>query len=354
MRGDSVTVWAPRPTRVIDTGEVTVRPLRPNLGFRARWQLAREVDALPPEARLLVQYSPHAYGHKGMNLPLSLLVARRRGRPVDVMFHEVAFPRLPHAKLRYKALALVQHMMARKVAERADRVFVSTFASIAWVEQFVQSQAQIGWLPVPSNLPTVVPKKASDALRRTLGPPGSFLIGHFGTYGSDIQCWLRQSIPQLLEWGRDRRCLLLGRGAVSVRNSLVKARPHFGPRIQGYEGLHDAELALHIAACDAMIQPFPDGVSGRRTSLMAGLALGVPTVTTSGHSTEQIWTESGAVELCPVNSPDDFSRVADSLFNTPARLHEMSLRGASLYQNRFAIQHTIAALREVSRKRAGV
>ncbi len=49
-----------------------------------------------------------------------------------------------------------------------------------------------------------------------------------------------------------------------------------------------------------MIQPYPDGISSRRTSAMAGLALGLPIVSTSGHLTETIWAEHAAVVLTPI------------------------------------------------------
>ena len=51
-------------------------------------------------------------------------------------------------------------------------------------------------------------------------------------------------------------------------------------------------LAEHVEACDLLVQPYPDGISSRRTSAMAGLALGVPVVTTTGHLTESLWAET--------------------------------------------------------------
>src|SRR5512135_1070561 len=41
-------------------------------------------------------------------------------------------------------------------------------------------------------------------------------------------------------------------------------------------------IAEYLRACDLVLQPYPDGASGRRTTLMTALANGVPVVTTLG------------------------------------------------------------------------
>ena len=45
------------------------------------------------------------------------------------------------------------------------------------------------------------------------------------------------------------------------------------------------EVSLQLQASDVALQPYPDGADTRRTSLMACLANGVPTVTTRGRFT---------------------------------------------------------------------
>ena len=67
--------------------------------------------------------------------------------------------------------------------------------------------------------------------------------------------------------------------------------------------LGERDASAHISACDLMLQPYPDGISTRRTSAMVGLAHGRALATTSGHLTESLWAESGAVAISPVNEP---------------------------------------------------
>jgi glycosyltransferase involved in cell wall biosynthesis len=86
-------------------------------------------------------------------------------------------------------------------------------------------------------------------------------------------------------------------------------------------------------------------VTTRRGSLLAGLALGVPIVTTLGPLTEDFWVPSGAVLLA---APND---VAGTLRELERLLADDALRGATaerareLYVGRFDVALTVAALR---------
>ena len=89
-----------------------------------RW-LDRELARDRPD-RILVQYVPHAFGLKAMNLPFAAWIAVRARwvAPVWVMFHEVAFP-FVRRPLRHNVLAVVNRVMARAIAGAANRVLVS-------------------------------------------------------------------------------------------------------------------------------------------------------------------------------------------------------------------------------------
>ena len=69
LAGNAVHVWAPQcgsPSNSVTT--VEVHRLSGHFGPRALAALARAVRA-DPACSLLVQYVPHAYGFKAMNLP---------------------------------------------------------------------------------------------------------------------------------------------------------------------------------------------------------------------------------------------------------------------------------------------
>jgi hypothetical protein len=77
---------------------------------------------------------------------------------------------------------------------------------------------------------------------------------------------------------------------------------------------------------------------------MAALAQGRAIVTNHGTWSEPIWRASGAVELVPCERT---GAAGLALLNDPDRLVELGRRAASLYRQRFALEHTIRAVRAV-------
>jgi hypothetical protein len=94
-----------------------------------------------------------------------------------------------------------------------------------------------------------------------------------------------------------------------------------------------------------MLQPFPDGISARRSSAMPALALGRPVVTTIGQWTESIWREERAVAGA---APGDLAATVLGLLDDAERRHDLGARATRLYRTRFALEHTIGALRGTS------
>ena len=129
--GDAVTVFAPAlgctDRSVCATPGVMVRRLPDHFGPRGLLVLDRELAARPRPDRILIQYVPHAYGYKAMNLPFIAWVAgwARQIAPVWVMFHEVMYPIQPGQRLRHAVLGWVNRLMARRLGRNADRMFVS-------------------------------------------------------------------------------------------------------------------------------------------------------------------------------------------------------------------------------------
>ena len=103
--------------------------------------------------------------------------------------------------------------------------------------------------------------------------------------------------------------------------------------------------AAHLRACDLLLQPYPDGVSGRRTSLMAGLALGLPIVTTRGPATEPVW-EDGLVALAPAEDPAALVAATEALLADPSRRRRLGDDALAGYERHFSIERTIRTLRK--------
>jgi Glycosyl transferase 4-like domain/Glycosyl transferases group 1 len=341
--GDEVVVWVPPsdgpPPE--DVG-VEVRQLPGHFGPMALAELDAGLARRP--GRVLVQYTPHAFGFKAMNLPLCAWLFARC-RPLDVMFHEVAFPCVPGQPMRHKVLATVNRGMASLLLRGADRVMVSIPGWSPLLRRLaIRNRADI-WIPTPSNLPTHFSEgDAREARRRLQIDPHRCLVGHFGTYGAAITQWLAPAIGDILAADPDVHLLLLGHGSSEFAVELKRKSVPGAERIQATGVLGAEAVATHIGACDVMLQPYPDGISSRRGSSIGPLALGRPIVTTSGELTEPLWAESGAVAIA---APRDLAPSVLALWGDAAHRAELGRRAAELYRTRFSLEFTIQALREI-------
>lgn len=347
--GHEVHVWAPGDLKVHEEDGVTVHRVPGLFTPPGLARLSRGLDACRGPRRLLLQYVPHAFGLKGMNVPFCAWFAARRRDERWVFFHEVVYPWSPRAPLRHQVLAGTTRVMVRLVAGAADRAFVSI---PAWAEHLparVRSRAE--WRPVPSTLPAEVPEVEVEAVRSALGP-GPWL-GHFGTYGALTAGPLEAVLVPLLRAGPERKALLLGRGSRAFAQALGSRQPEVAGQLVARDSLAPGDAAAHVAACDVLVQPYPDGVSARRTTTMAGLALGRPIVTNAGHLTEPMWRELKAVALVEGTAPGPLVEATERLLARPEERAALGGRAARVYRERFALERTVEALLRAGPKEGG-
>jgi glycosyltransferase involved in cell wall biosynthesis len=341
--GTDVHVWAP-PTAGRLTGDsgVSLHPLPDGYGPRGLAALARAMRREKTPRLLLVQYVPQAFGMGAMNVAFCAWIASLRDARVWVMFHEVAVPWGSWWEWKRNTLAVVTRLMAALLVTRADRVFVSIPSWEPLLRTIAPRCPEATWLPIPSNIPTRVPPGATPNVRRQFSiREGSKVIGHFGTYGALIAPLLKPTVLKLLKAEPRRVALLVGRGSDAVARDLA-TDPAVAGRVMGTGPLDGADVAAHLLASDVLVQPYPDGVSSRRTSVMAGLALGVPTATNDGPLTEPLWRESRGVELA--SSPDGLAAAAEAVLGDAAHAAAVAERGRLLYEQRFSLARTISVL----------
>jgi glycosyltransferase involved in cell wall biosynthesis len=347
-QGDEVHVWAPAcPGRGPDAPGVTVHALPGRFGPRALVALDAGLKRYRSPRRILVQYVPHLYGCKAMNLPFCLWLRARRHDSVWVMFHEVWFGWRRGQPARHLLLAGATRLMARAVARAAERVFVSVPGWEPLVRPLVADGRPITWLPIPSGMPTIAyPQRVAEVRERVGGDPAAQIIGHFGTFGTAYASLLKQVWPALLGAHGKRKGLLIGRGAVGFRAALVQDCPALAGRLTAADGLPPDGVSVHLAACDLLVQPFPDGVSSRRTSLMAGLALGRPIVTNLGFLSEEIWESSRAVALATDFTPGAVVTRVEELLANATESARLARQAAQLYEQLFSLGRTLRTLQE--------
>ena len=169
-------------------------------------------------------------------------------------------------------------------------------------------------------------------------------MGHFGSYGDDVAQELAPVLIALLSADEAVRVLLVGRNSGAFADKLLKGRPECAGRVHASGVLPQLDVVAALKACAVLVQPFPDGVTTRRTSVMAGLAAGVATVTTSGRLTERVWRDSDAAVLVPAGSVEAMRDAALGLLQHPSSRQERATAGQRVYGERFAIDRSVDVL----------
>jgi glycosyltransferase involved in cell wall biosynthesis len=305
-------------------------------------RVGHALDALPAPRRLFVQWVPHGFGYRSLNVNFALWLLRRAwfcGDRLDLMVHEpfVAFALRPGQL----AAAVIHRVMFTIACLGASRVWVSTPSWSAVVRPWIAGRTAVRWLPIPAP--------GMDAPRRSKGPDaqprhsGEFLVGHFGTYSPLVTPLLEPALDVVLAH-HDATVVLIGRDSERFRARYLERRPQIADRLRATGVLEPHELGERIAECDVMMQPYPDGISTRRTSTLAALRIGTPVVTNAGHLTEPLWREEGSVELVDVPDGQQIGHATLALLPDIARRAEIAGRGCSMYARLFDLSHSIAAL----------
>jgi len=349
-QGDEVHVWCPAGAKPpAQAAGVTVHQ---DLGAFSRADLRACGDSLDQFAaprRILVQWVPHGYGWRSMNVAFCwwLWKRARLGDQVEIMVHE-AYHSFRWGAWRQSAAALVHRLMTILLVRSAKKVWMSIPDwERCWKPYAMGRPVPFEWLPIPSSILANYSDAGQSAVRRKYAGGGELLIGHFGTHGSPVTSLLDIILPALNRSRSKPVVLLLGAGSMEYRDRVVRSHPELSQTVQAAGALSETDLSSHLAACDLLIQPYLDGVSTRRTSAMAGLIHGKPIVTTVGHLTEPFWSETGAIALVPVGQPQEFVAATERLLNDKEERERMGRAAKALYDERFEISRVIATLRHL-------
>ena len=279
MRAMRCTCGARRcPTCAASNG-VTVHPALGRISRRDLRAVDRLLDRFPPPRRLLVQWVPHGFGYRSMNVGFCMWLLRRarRGDRIEIMVHEpyLAIRRGwdPVDGRRVRASRDDDHPGARghPRLDRDSAVGAALAPVRARTERAVRMAAH-------SEQSADAGARGDPARARSLcAAGGGPIVGHSGLvrHGRDARV-VCEPCQHILQRTPNAAVVLLGQHGERFHQQLVRDHPQLAARIQATGTLSPQALADHIGACDLLIQPYPDGISSRRTSAMAGLALGIP------------------------------------------------------------------------------
>lgn len=353
--GDEVHVWysGPDQPRLSHPG-VEVHPLLGRLNWADLVRLGKALDRFGKPRHIVLQWVPHAYGWRSMNVPFCVWIwmrARLAGDDLGIMVHE-PFLAFWEGTWRQNLAAMVHRLMTVLLLNAAQRVWVSTPRwEKAWKPYALRRRVPFSWLPLPSNVAVTGDTEATMALRSRYAPGGEQIIGHFGTFGYPITPLLEAIVPRLLGAHDHTVMLFIGPKGPEFKEQIVRRAPELAKRLYATGAIpaQDSRLSAHLAACDLMIQPYPDGASSRRTSLLAPLAHGVPIVTTWGPSTEPLWKESDAVAMVPSGDLEGFLGETRRLLTDRTEQQRAKQAAKALYGRYFVIQKIARALRSAYR-----
>lgn len=358
-KGCAVHVWCPGSGEESQqsTG-VTVHRFGENFSPVRLWRLGKLLNDFSRPRTLLVQYAPNAYGWRGLNLFFCWWLYWRsvfRADDVRVMFHEPFFY-FAWQKPQRNLLALGQRLMAVLLLAACRVAYISIPAWEKMLRPYaLLRRTKMKWLPIPATIPKIDESQAVAAVRAryTEGQDGKLLIAHFGTYGEHIAPELARVLTELLQTVPDALALCLGARGENFVSQLQAAHAWLEGRIHAPGFLSREEVSLHLQACDLAIQPYPDGASSRRTSLMAALYNATPTITTTGPLTEDIWREAEIVPLARAHDTREMLALALKYLRDAELRRSLGERQREFYLQHFSLERSVNVLLGEIEERAG-
>ena len=286
---------------------------------------------LPLDARqwrsapwMLVQYCPFSYGRWGFAPRLVAGAASVRGRSqvrLGIVVHEGW---VSSRGWRNGAMGAYQRTQLHRLVDLAHVVIVTT------EELAGRLGERAVHVPVASNIAPV--DCSREAARRQLGYGEELVVAMFGTphpsraidHGvAAIKALADERDPSAL------RVLNLGADAPGLGLSL-------DVNVDTPGVLGDRDLSMRLRACDMLLLPFNEGVSTRRTTLMAGLAHGVPVVGSRGpHTDRSLLEHEDALVLAPAHAAGAYAVAAVALAADAVRRRQVAAAGQRLYDTTF-------------------
>jgi glycosyltransferase involved in cell wall biosynthesis len=341
----SVHVWCP-PGGGAASGEagVEVHVLPDRFGPRSLRALQHGLAEGPSSRRIFVQWVPHGYGRRSLNFAFCAWVlkrARAYGDRVEVMVHE-AYLAFDPSRVRQSGAALAHRIMLATLFAAASRVWLATPSFEPYVRPYgLGRPLGYRWLPLPSPLAPTADHELVVRVGRQWRSP---VVGHFGTFNPLVTAMLAPAIVQVLEARPDATWLLIGRDGERFAADLARRAPHVADRVVPTGTIDADAVSAHVLAADVFVQPYPDGVTARRTSTTALLGHGRAIVTTDGHLTEPFWRADAGVHLVSATDAAALVAATADLLRDAAARARLAEGARNMSVRRFSRAEVIAAL----------
>lgn len=308
----------------------------PRVTVRVWRDLWRSSDPRLDARVVLLHYVPQLYwGTPGLPWLLLWLVRQRwRGRLVGVTVHEYAVPAESVRRLVARALMISAMVVLGSVASHLFVTFQLPRRRIGRL--LFWKRSRIALVPVGSN---IRPVEASGRPRRRekvtcvlFGQPA----GMSAPLVAALATWVRGANDRVeVRW--------IARSSGDVRRFLARLATDDLGSLEVLERLPAAAVSQTLASADLFLAPIVDGVSTRRTTIVAALAHGLPIVGTDGVGTDGTLRNSGACALVAPSDRGGFVSLVEALVADPRRREEMGRAARALYESAFTWEHIAEA-----------
>jgi glycosyltransferase involved in cell wall biosynthesis len=295
-----------------------------------------------------IQYTPELFGRSCWMKLLPLLLALRRGPKVVTT---------PHTLVGGYASAKVLAPLLVGFSQRIICPNEEVYSLIS--RRLPLFRSRLRSIPIGSSIsPVPDPARARDAVREELALPAEvLLLSHFGfAYPGKGQETLLSAARHLREDGISFRLLMIG-GVWPEAPEYYRALQDMS-RKAGLDhhvcwlGHCDrGRVASLLAASDICLLPYDDGISLRRSTLLAGIVQRLPIVSTVSGRPSRWFHDGENVMLVPPKNPRALATAVETIVRSPdlrGRLHA----GAASLADQFGwpriAEQTLAVYRELS------
>jgi len=297
-----------------DEPGIRIRNVVSSWGIFGIRSLLAELPLRKPDL-ILVNWVPHLYAPKGTNLGLALamVLAKIDGARIHTIVHE------PYVELTRPSFFItgpIQRLALGILTWCSAAVLVTIQPWVQMLKaKYKKAADKIFWVPVGSNIPVApVTVTERDHYRSELGMvPTDVALGVFslGGAGKDLPC-LTEAMKAMNKARIPCFWIFIGVTDEEFAEKFPKLKnvPHY---CTGY--LATETVSRWLQSIDLFVAAFDDGVSTRRTSVIAALAHGVPTVTTVGHLTDHAFYEMSPLILTSLDPTEFASHVVRAAQN---------------------------------------
>lgn len=296
------------------------------LNWRELWAKRRE----PPFAQgaALLQYVPQLYlpALDFAWLLLWLIRLRVRGRRVVVTVHEYAVP--ASGSLKRAVARLLLNLLMVFLGGLASHLVVTFDLTRRRLRRLLFWKARrIVVVPVGSNIPAMAvrPQAARGAVVCTIfGQPEAMSARLVAAIGA----WRREARDRVeIRW--------IARSRAAVQTFLRERCGLGADAFDVAERQTAAGISRLLASSDLCLAPIADGVSTRRTTVMAALAHALPIVGTDGICTDDVLRQADACRLSAAEDGGALVRNLEALVTDADRRRRMSRAARTLFEERF-------------------